>query len=175
MNSWLHTVPKEERRKEKNLGIQREMRDSGHEKTLPRVKYCFVLYKSLSDVNKTAVQREDGKMTQAEQKKELRKQIEGQNHTISELVNTSETDRDLMNVSENIQRILQVPRQKNQIPYKKRKNSPLQLHSMPEKKKKKNIVHCFQSSKGQKIWLGASYPSNYYSGKKTGVSKLERT
>ena len=51
------------------------MRDSGHEKTLPRVKYCFVLYKSLSDVNKTAVQREDGKMTQAEQKKELRKQM----------------------------------------------------------------------------------------------------
>lgn len=46
------------------------MRDSGHEKTLPRVKYCFVLYKSLSDINKTTVQREDGKMTQAEQREE---------------------------------------------------------------------------------------------------------
>lgn len=44
------------------------MRDSGHEKALPKVEYCFVLYKNLSDLNKTRVQRDD-KVTQVEQKK----------------------------------------------------------------------------------------------------------
>lgn len=35
------------------------MRNSGREKALPRVEYCFVFYKNASDLNKAGVQRRD--------------------------------------------------------------------------------------------------------------------
>lgn len=56
-----------EGKREGNLGVHRERRNSGHEKILPRVKYCSVLYRNFGDVNKTAVQREGDAVIQAEQ------------------------------------------------------------------------------------------------------------
>lgn len=49
-------VPKEEKKKW-NIGIQRKMRNSGHEKAIPKVEYCFVLYKNFSDLNEASAQR----------------------------------------------------------------------------------------------------------------------
>lgn len=33
------------------------MRNSGHEKAIPKVEYCFVLYKNFSDLNEASAQR----------------------------------------------------------------------------------------------------------------------
>lgn len=105
MNPWMPFAPKEERKK-KGTQESREMRNSGHEKALPKVEYCFVLYKNFSDLNKTRVQRDD-EMTQVEQKTwKIKELSDVQNSTVSGLWNKSE--RSLMNISKHMKEGLEL-------------------------------------------------------------------
>lgn len=62
----------------------------------------MLLYKNLSDLNKTAIQRGEWENDTNWTDRRVKEQIGDQNHIILELGNKSEAERNLMNISKNI-------------------------------------------------------------------------